>query len=559
VELAERLHSEPVARPPAQNPEREALREKARLARERLGALEHSLAEREGLPPAARALAEEGERLALSLLEVEAGYERAVAAALGGRAAAIVAADPAAAVGLVERIRKAGLGDLGVLVPPRPQTRRPSRPPLLGAQPLSSRVRPRPGGELVAELLADVWLAEPSDLVRAESGVVVTREGHCYDADRGELWFAGETAEAVLLQLDARRRALTREAEELERRAEEARPQAVAERAPFAAAPLVSLAERLASALAGAAEAAERFEAPLRARVDAGSTRAGELAAELRRLGGEEADSRRLAAEAAERRGAIDVERARLQAEAGEARRRLEEAGAEPAEGDDRDELAERIERLERRRETLGQVNPLAKEEYESEKERLAELVGQRVDLETSLKELDELRAELAETVERRFDETFAAVSSHFEEVAATLFPGGHGRLRLTEAKEGPEEEPGVEVELRPAGKRVTRLTLLSGGEKALGAISFLFALFLARPCPFYLLDEVEAALDDTNIGRFVELLRRYSERAQFIVVTHQKKTMEAADVLYGVTMGGDGVSQIVSRRLPREARRRAA
>ena len=108
-------------------------------------------------------------------------------------------------------------------------------------------------------------------------------------------------------------------------------------------------------------------------------------------------------------------------------------------------------------------------------------------------------------------------------------------------------------MHLRPAGKKVQRLSLLSGGEKALGAISFLFALFLARPCPFYLLDEVEAALDDTNIGRFVELLRRYSDRAQFVVITHQKRTMEAADVLYGVTMGGDGVSQIVSRRLPRE------
>ena len=105
----------------------------------------------------------------------------------------------------------------------------------------------------------------------------------------------------------------------------------------------------------------------------------------------------------------------------------------------------------------------------------------------------------------------------------------------------------------------MTRLSLLSGGEKALGAISFLFALFLARPCPFYLLDEVEAALDDANIGRFVELLRRFSDRAQFIVITHQKKTMEAADVLYGVTMGGDGVSQIVSRRLPREAAAEAA
>jgi chromosome segregation protein len=277
-----------------------------------------------------------------------------------------------------------------------------------------------------------------------------------------------------------------------------------------------------------------------------------ELAAELRRLGGEEAEVRRVAAEAGERAGGIDVERARLEAEADEARRRLEEAGADPAEGDDREELAARIERLERRRETLGQVNPLAKEEYDREKERLTELAEQRADLEASLKELEQLRAELAETVERRFDETFTAVTEHFGEVAATLFPGGEGRLRLTEpAEDG--EEPGVEVELRPHGKRVTRLTLLSGGEKALGAISFLFALFLARPCPFYLLDEVEAALDDANIVRFVELLRRYADRAQFIVITHQKRTMEAADVLYGVTMGGDGVSQIVSRRLPRE------
>jgi len=286
--------------------------------------------------------------------------------------------------------------------------------------------------------------------------------------------------------------------------------------------------------------------------VDAGGSRTGELADELRRLGGSEVDLRRAAAEAAERLSTIDVERARIEAEADEARRRLEQAAADPAEGDDRDELAERIERLERRRETLGQVNPLAKEEYDREKERLEELVVQREDLERSLEELETLRDELADTVERRFEETLEAVQRNFEEVAATLFPGGSGRLVATE----PEDEEGlagIEVELRPAGKRVTRLSLLSGGEKALGAIAFLFSLFLARPCPFYLLDEVEAALDDTNIGRFVELLRRYADRAQFIVITHQKRTMEAADVLYGVTMGDDGVSQIVSRRLPRE------
>src|SRR5262249_21809152 len=167
-----------------------------------------------------------------------------------------------------------------------------------------------------------------------------------------------------------------------------------------------------------------------------------------------------------------------------------------------------------------------------------------------SLGELEKLRDDLTLTVETRFAETFAAVERHFTEVAATLFPGGEGRLRLAEP-EDEGEEPGIEVELRPAGKRATRLSLRSGGEKAPGAIAFLFSLFLARPSPFYLLDEVEAALDDTNIGRFTELLRTYADRAQFIVITHQKRTMEAADVLYGVTMGQDGVSQIVSRRLP--------
>ena len=267
-------------------------------------------------------------------------------------------------------------------------------------------------------------------------------------------------------------------------------------------------------------------------------------------------EARREATEAGERLSAIQVDRARVEAEAEAARRRLQSAGASPAVGDDRDELADKVERLERRREGMGQVNPLAQQEYDQEKARLTELTTQRRDLEQSLEELATLRDDLAQTVEHRFAETFATVQANFAEVASTLFPGGEGRLRLTEPEDEGEDEdalPGIEVELRPAGKKVTRLSLLSGGEKALGAISFLFALFLARPCPFYLLDEVEAALDDTNIGRFVDLLRRYSDRTQFIVITHQKRTMEAADILYGVTMGADGISQIVSRRLPRE------
>jgi chromosome segregation protein len=500
--------------------EREALREQARLGRERLQTLERALGEREGLPPAARSLAEHGERLALSLLEVEEGREHAVAAALGHRAAALVADNARAALALAESARAAGLGSVVVL------TRDPG------------------------ELVRDLPVVSKEELLQSRVRAV-TPEGFGYDPQLGEIWFAGETAEAVWLELEARRRALAAEVDELERRVAEPIP---ADAYSDVRDPVTIELERLTSRLVDALAAvpSDRFEAPLRARADAGATRTGALAEELRRLGAEEVDVRRAAADARERLSSVDVERARIEAEADEARRRLDAAGAAPAEGDDREELSTRIDRLERRREALGQVNPLAKQEYEQEKERLTELSTQRADLEQSLQELETLRDDLGRTVEERFAETFGAVEANFTEVAATLFPGGEGRLRLTEPDDE-EAQPGIEVELRPAGKKVTRLSLLSGGEKALGAISFLFALFLARPCPFYLLDEVEAALDDTNIGRFVELLRQYSDRAQFIVITHQKRTMEAADILYGVTMGADGISQIVSRRLPRE------
>jgi chromosome segregation protein len=339
----------------------------------------------------------------------------------------------------------------------------------------------------------------------------------------GESWLAAETAQAA-------------SAPEPERRAD-------------LLLSLAAEAARVAAILRTAGELAARFEPSLRARVDAGGTRAGELGEELRRLGAWESELRRAAAEAAERLATVNVERARLEAEREEVLRRLpEDAEAEALADEEAEELRAQVDRLERRRQALGQVNPLAAEEHAREKERLEELTTQREDLERSLGELAELRDDLAETVERRFEETLTEVERHFEEVAGTLFPGGKGRLIRVEDDDG--EEPGIEVELQPAGKRVTRLSLLSGGEKALGAIAFLFALFLARPCPFYLLDEVEAALDDANIGRFTELLRRFSGRAQFIVVTHQKRTIEAADILYGVTMGADGISQIVSKRL---------
>ena len=514
------------------------LRARLELSRSRLAALDRSLAEREGLPPAARALAESGERLALSALDVDPGKERAIAAALGYRASAVIAGDAERALELVERVRSAGLGSVVVLVGRDPR-----------------------------DLLDELRVVPLAELLSSQAPAV-TLEGIGWDPGRGELCFAGETAEAVLLELEARRRALAAEVDELGLQAEEAARSAAEATAaareaagalagsgrihadPAVLVRLLACSQRL---VAGLAVSVERFEAPLRIRVEAGAARSTELGADLRRLGAEEVELRRAASEVGERLSAIDVELARTDAERDDATRRLEAAACEPAEGDDAAELTVRLERLEKRRLQLGQVNPLAKEEYEAEKERLDELSTQRGDLERSLDELEKLRNELTATVERRFEETFAAVELHFAEVVRSLFPGGEGRLRLTEPGDE-DDEPGIEVELRPAGKRVTRLSLLSGGEKALGAIAFLFSLFLSRPSPFYLLDEVEAALDDTNIGRFTELLRAYADRAQFIVVTHQKRTMEAADVLYGVTMGGEGVSQIVSRRLPREA-----
>ncbi len=559
---------------------RERLETAARLAEERLGALDRSLAEREGLPPAARALADAGERLALATLDVDAGYERAVAAALCGRAAAVVADDPSGAYRLAERARSEGLGPLVVLLPAKDAPQGGGHAPVPDAERLADRVRSLPGGERVVELLEEVWVVEPEDLPSVERGVAVTRQGHGFDPRRGELWFAGVAAEAVMLELHARQRGLAAEVEELRADASAAaisatevvvRERAARERVTGARAAVALLpprvdpaeadrlgllseaAARLLAVLERAAGPGARFEAPLRARVDAGAMSSTASGEELRRLGAREAELRRCAAEVAQRVTEVEIDAARLGAERDDVASGLPDGcAAEELGEEEHEQLEAQRARIEKRREALGQVNPLAAEELEGERERLAELTEQRQDLETSLAELEQLRTELAETVERRFEETYAAVERHFAEVAAALFPGGDGRLRLT-IPEGEEEEPGVEVELRPAGKRVTRLSLLSGGEKALGALTFLFALFLARPCPFYVLDEVEAALDDTNISRFVDLLRRYSDHAQFIVITHQKRTMEAADILYGVTMASDGVSQIVSKRLRTE------
>jgi chromosome segregation protein len=244
----------------------------------------------------------------------------------------------------------------------------------------------------------------------------------------------------------------------------------------------------------------------------------------------------------------------------------------EPLSDEEREDIDRRLQRLERRRAQIGPVNPLAEQEYEEAREQVETLQAQREDTERGMRELEALIRDIDREIERAFEQTFEATAKNFEEMVEHLFPGGRGRLRRVslhpvrdaeevETEEGDEEESaeeereelGVEIEVTPAGKSTRKLSLLSGGEKSLVALAFVFAVFLARPCPFYILDEVEAALDDANIDRFLQLIRRFSDRAQFIVVTHQKRTMDAADVLYGVTMGGDGVTKVVSRRLPRE------
>ena len=209
---------------------------------------------------------------------------------------------------------------------------------------------------------------------------------------------------------------------------------------------------------------------------------------------------------------------------------------------------ANRVRELERELRLMGPINPLALEEYEALKERNVFLEAQLEDVRGARRELTKvIRAIDAEIVEV-FRAAWADVAENFEQLFSTLFPGGQGRLRLTD----PDHllDTGIEVEARPSGKNVRRLSLLSGGERSLTAMAFLFAVFRSRPSPFYLMDEVEAALDDVNLHRFLDLLHEFRSEAQLLVVSHQKRTMEAADCLYGVTMPPGGSSRVVSERV---------
>ncbi len=392
-----------------------------------------------------------------------------------------------------------------------------------------------------------------------------------------------------------RRQAERRKAEEAERarRIQRLRAQRAAD------IELAPRAERLAAAFASTGEAVGLLLTQIEEMLNKDRAEGEQVSAELRACAQEEAEIQASLRVEGEAVTGAEVGAQRLRDQAAEAQEELrvvsvqlelpiEAETVEPLGEEQEQALRARLERLVRRREQLGPVNPLAGQEYAEAIAHVEELEERRTDLETALRELRSVIRETDRQIHETFNETFSAAASNFEELVGDVFPGGSGRLRLVKDDQAPravlggqpapedgeggdveseadaeaevdeqerdaEEMLGVEIEITPAGKSTKRLSLLSGGEKSMTALAFMFSVFLARPCPFYVLDEVEAALDDLNLDRFLTLLRRYANRAQFIVITHQKRTMEAADWLYGVSMADNGVSKVLSRRLPEE------
>ncbi|MEA2360139.1 MAG: chromosome segregation protein [Solirubrobacteraceae bacterium] len=664
------------ARRAAESSAETARREAARVGAE-LASANQFLRSHASAPDGSRSLADE--------LEVEAGYELALAAGLGGRLSAAIVDDLQAARALLERSGTDG-GRALVADSDAPGATRATTPPAPGARHLGDMVSgAEPAVALARRLLANTWVVDELDVLPPGFlGVAVTRAGRAWfgftremrqaargggervlaernrrdglvreseravqgeqaalaaveaavgavqaadatrdEADRGLREVDRARAEATEAQrraawlIDERRKAPD-QGEAAVRRAqvlgELAAEQRVAERAARERAEraarlqrleaaltrdrgLLPAARRLAEALATALEAVAARVMVLDAELAADSEAGEGVATALRACAAEEAQIQGRLRERAEAVTGAEVRAQQTRDAEHEATQELgalaerlgleAEPATEPLAPEAAEGLRARIERLQRRREQLGPVNPLAKAEYDEALAHVEELERQRTDLETALRELRGLIRDTDRQIRETFEATFAAAARNFEQLAEELFPGGRGRLRLVREDSGPrpvlggaeaavadgdaeaasdpeeaeaeergidpDDDIGVEIEITPAGKSMKRLTLLSGGEKSMTAIAFLFAVFLARPCPFYILDEVEAALDDLNIGRFLNLLRAHAGRAQFIVVTHQKRTMEAADTLYGVSMGDDGVSKVVSRRLPPE------
>jgi chromosome segregation protein len=292
------------------------------------------------------------------------------------------------------------------------------------------------------------------------------------------------------------------------------------------------------------------------------SEAARQVASELDGLRRERADAERQLGELRERQQRIEITDAetKLRVETTvEALRRDLDCEPERALATERPPLADgttpaaRVRELERELRIMGPINPLALQEFEALQERHEFLQGQLDDVKESRRELGKIIKAIDGEIVNVFASAYADVAANFEQLFDTLFPGGRGRLRLTD----PDNllDTGIELEARPSGKNVRKLSLLSGGERSLTALAFLFAVFRSRPSPFYVMDEVEAALDDVNLHRFLGLVAEFRDDAQLIIVSHQKRTMEAADCLYGVTMQPGGSSKVVSERADNLAR----
>jgi chromosome segregation protein len=299
------------------------------------------------------------------------------------------------------------------------------------------------------------------------------------------------------------------------------------------------------------AEEADEHSLQVRARLEEGERQLTSMRARERDL------SDRLE-EMSRRRTEAEVRRAEVRARSESlAERAMDEWGLMPValielEGfaeEEESAAKERTDQLDRQMKRMGVINPRAAEEYEELAERERFLVEQIEDLRTSRRDLMKVVQEIDDTIVQVFREAFEGVAAEFQGVFERLFPGGQGAIKLTD----PDDllGSGIEIEAQPPGKNVRKLSLLSGGERSLVALAFLFSIFRSHPSPFYLLDEVEAALDDFNLQRFIGLIHELEERAQILIVTHQKRTMETADVLYGVSMAKDGVSQVVAKRMP--------
>lgn len=359
-------------------------------------------------------------------------------------------------------------------------------------------------------------------------------------------------------QVDERRQFLTRRLGEIEERlARSAAERAEAEQRRRELDLRAVATDRLLAVVAERAAIIEKHLAELRERRRKQSEAARAVSARLDGLRRERHDAEVRLAELRERQQRLEVEEAetRLRIEtAVEALRRDLETEPDVAMATECPPLPDgvtppaRIRELERELRIMGPINPLALQEYTELKERHDFLEQQLTDVRESRRELHKIIKTIDEEIVSVFAGAFADVSQNFTDLFGTLFPGGQGRLKLTQ----PDNllETGVEVEAKPSGKNVKKLSLLSGGERSLTALAYLFAVFRARPSPFYVMDEVEAALDDVNLHRFIGLVSEFRQEAQLVIVSHQKRTMDAADVLYGVTMQPGGSSKVVSEKI---------